>query len=267
MEFIYYFIIPGFFPTLFWLFYYYRKDLHPEPKLYVFVIFILGGLASIPILIFQIFLSCIIGDTCIILKDNYLWKNPYIETFIFIAFSIIIYAFIEEYFKYAVVRDFVINKKYFDEPIDAIMYMIFSALGFATVENMLFILQYAKEGVSGVSEFYSLLFFRFFTANLVHITSSGILGYFLAKSLMSKNHLYHHFVRKTYIKIGLFFATILHSFYNILIIMYNKEPGNFIIQKGQEGIVVVAIFLLIIFGIYILGHLIEILNRKSLKSL
>ena len=89
MVFIYFlYIIFGILPSLAWLFYYLKKDLHPESKKMILKIFLLGSLTTIPVYIIQKQLIEILG----------IINLPSI--FIYLIYWFLIIAFTEELFKY-----------------------------------------------------------------------------------------------------------------------------------------------------------------------
>lgn len=255
----------GLFPTLIWLFYYYRKDIHPEPKKYVLKAFLLGALTSLPVFAVQVFISCAIGDKCILLQtQNPIWQNPYAGLLIFMAVSVFSYAYIEEYFKYVVIKDFIITQKYFSEPVDAIMYMIYSALGFATIENILISLGYVRH-LNMDASFTSILLFRFFGANLIHVISSGIVGYYLFKALCEHGEFYHKFRHHYFVDVGLGLAALLHFSYNFFIIILS-DPKILGVVSSHEKYLFPALFIVIFVGYEVLAHLINKLNHLLLKN-
>lgn len=247
-------------PTLAWLIIYYRKDLHPEPKRYVMRAFLLGVMVSIPVLLAQVMIGCAAGDRCLFNESGQeLWPNAYLDTLGFLVGSVFVYAFIEEYFKYLIVKELVVTEQYFDEPVDAIMYMIFTALGFATVENVLVGLSYDTV----TNGLLLVLLGRFIGANLIHVISSGIVGYFLARALSEDGKLYHTFIHHSYLTMGLIAATLLHFLYNFFILMYNtnNDPGGR--EYIYEKYFLVHLFLLIFLGYIILSHYLKKLNYLS----
>ena len=123
-------------------------------------------------------------------------------------------AFVEEVVKFYAVRLTVLNDPEFDEPIDAMVYMMAAALGFAAIENTLIVFQTHPEGVAVTT---NTLILRFIGATLLHALSSGLLGYFLAISWFFQHH------RKKLIFIGLFMATIFHFTFNIIIFAFEKQ--------------------------------------------
>jgi len=133
----------------------------------------------------------------------------------FIFYQFVIIALVEEFFKYLVVKEKVINDPEFDEPIDVMLYMIIAALGFAALENLL-VLFPGKEPFL-FKQTVTISAFRFIGATFLHALSSGTLGYFLALSI---------FEPKRKIKLiltGIIIATILHGLFNISIIGIEKN--------------------------------------------
>lgn len=120
-------------------------------------------------------------------------------------------AFIEEYVKYLVVKFLVLRRADFDEPVDAMIYMITAALGFAAVENILFVFPVFRENIFLGLEITTN---RFLGANLLHALSSAIVGFFLARAWFSPHR--HH-----YIALGIIFASFLHALFNYLILIHD----------------------------------------------
>jgi len=124
-------------------------------------------------------------------------------------------AFIEELLKYLVVRYQVLKHPEFDEPVDAMLYMIIAALGFAGVENILILFQLGPAILWG--EALEISIFRIIGATFLHALASGLVGYFLALSIFEKQK------RTKLLILGLGIATLLHGLYNFSIM---KIEGN-----------------------------------------
>jgi RsiW-degrading membrane proteinase PrsW (M82 family) len=184
---IYYVFLSFLFPFL-WIFYFYKKDKHPEPVFWLFFAFLLGISSAIISYYFQ-------KNLDLFLTEN--WQRY------------LLFALIEEFFKFFVILLFIFPQKVFDEPIDAMIYMMFSALGFAFFENLFLVL--SPKTINVVST----LFFRFFGANLLHILASSLIGYgyaFLVKT------------RRIFpLVVSFFSGTFLHFLYNYIII--SLPPG------------------------------------------
>ena len=83
---IFLYIIFGILPSLTWLFYYLRKDLHPESKKMILKVFLWGALSTIPVLIVQLSLTKLL---------NYI---PLPSIYFYIIYWFLVIAFTEEIF-------------------------------------------------------------------------------------------------------------------------------------------------------------------------
>jgi len=185
-------------PSLIWLVFYLRKDRHPEPNKMVIKVFLLGVL-SVPIAWLLEFGASLISEKLEIINKLF--------------FIIIGFALIEEILKYLVIRFWVLKSPDFDEAVDAMIYMIISALGFAAAENI-YLLSQMQPAILPLQSAIEFSMSRFLGATFLHALASGIAGYFLAASLIVKSS-----IRKTLIGGGLLAATILHSVFNYIIIL------------------------------------------------
>ena len=211
------YLLLTFLPPVLWLLFYLREDRkHPEPKHLLIAVFFGGIGAAFLSIVVELFL---LGDLTE-LKNGLLtdflpgiFRNP------FAVFLVI--AFVEEYAKYFAVKKLVVGREEFDEPIDAMIYMMTAALGFAAIENFLFAHKvFFVDFASGVA----LTANRFIGANLLHALSSGIIGYFLAHSFFAP-------YRRHFIAAGVILASVLHAFFNYFIIIREATPQalNFLI--------------------------------------
>ncbi|MCX6718722.1 MAG: PrsW family intramembrane metalloprotease [Candidatus Staskawiczbacteria bacterium] len=196
------YIIFGVLPSLIWLGYYLRKDAHPEPKKMIVRIFLWGALITLPVFLVQIGLKFLLDKISI---DLFIYDLIY--WFLIIAFS-------EEFFKYLVIKIKVVNSPHLDEPLDIMLYMVVAALGFAAVENILYLFS-----PSGQMSFNQLVnralvidIVRFIGATFLHTLCSAVIGYSLAISFCE--------VKTKYISavFGIFVAVLLHGLYDFSII-------------------------------------------------
>jgi len=188
----------GFVPSLIWLGFYLRKDVHPEPKEMVIKIFILGMGCAVVAAFVGILLSDFIQNSGLPL-----FFSLFLQVFIAVAL-------IEEIAKYLPIHFYVLNDPEFDEPIDAMIYMIISGLGFAALENILFLFKsFLSSGMLG--ETLVALFGRFISATFLHALTSASIGYFLALSILKKRGRTFFFI------LGILLSTTLHGIYNFAI--------------------------------------------------
>jgi len=211
----FFYIILGLLPSFIWLCFYLSKDKHPEPKSMVLKIFIWGILIAPLAVLLELFLIWLIQPSVHPLEiltaswtDYPIWK--------IILASTLIPASVEEYLKYNVVKFKVLKSSDFDEPVDAMIYCIIAALGFAAVENLLIVIKELSFTQSFLRIFLKMLV-RFLGATFVHALASGIVGYYLAKGLLNPKN------RKKLIFLGLVLAIIFHACYNFLIIITPKK--------------------------------------------
>ncbi len=191
-------ILIGSLPSLIWLGYWLRKDCHPEPKTLITKTLLLGIILS-PLaiagqLLFVQFLSNITGAVPSELQNSswfYLWA-----------------ALVEEFVKYLAVYFVVLRSPDFDEPVDAMVYMLTAAMGFAAMENILVINHVIGDGVQATIGLWGL---RFVGATLLHALSSALLGYFIALAWFYFPH------RRALFLIGLALASIFHWVFNLFI--------------------------------------------------
>jgi len=140
------------------------------------------------------------------------WSLQTLGLIIASAKLILIWSLIEETVKYAAAQFTLLSQPEFDEPVDAMIYLITVALGFAAVENALFLFDVLLQG--GTSIYFLLTGqLRFLGATIVHTVASGIVGAAIALS-----YCYRLAAKVAAILAGLTTATILHAFFNFFII-------------------------------------------------
>ena len=219
----------GLAPSLIWLSFYLKKDCHPEPKHMLAKAFLMGIIISPFAILLQLGFSEIrsIFDYEIFAPGSpvfFLWSS-----------------FVEEFLKFFAVYLVVMRSPDFDEPVDAMIYMITVALGFAAIENILVMFNLIPDGAGTALNTLAL---RFVGATLLHALASGLMGYFLAVSWFFQEH------KKKLIVFGLTIATLFHAVFNMLIASA-QESANPVIG------LVYTTFLLII-----LAFLVSILFDK-----
>lgn len=126
-------------------------------------------------------------------------------------------AFAEELVKFYGVAIIAIRSPDFDEPMDAMIYMICAALGFAAIENILFLFKLIPEGnffvaqAGTVDAALKTLALRSVGATVLHALSSAMIGYFLAMSWFFAHH------RKKLIVIGIIVGSLFHFSFNVFL--------------------------------------------------
>ncbi|MEK7077450.1 MAG: PrsW family glutamic-type intramembrane protease [Patescibacteria group bacterium] len=238
-------VLLGLLPSFAWLIFYLKEDSHPEPKRLIALTFLAGGLFAFFAFFAQLFLVRLLCGTsglessrpfeCLSAADG---RLPFFLTFpIFLA----AFALLEEVVKFAAAYFSVHRSKAFNEPVDAMVYMVVAALGFAAVENLGIVNFGALPAGTPWSETFQTISMRFIGATLLHALSSAIVGYYWAASIRD-------FGLKRPLLWGLFLATALHAMFNYLILTY--ETATY------------TVVLLVVIGFFVLNDF-EKLNRRA----
>jgi RsiW-degrading membrane proteinase PrsW (M82 family) len=207
----------GLLPSVIWLLFYLRKDKHPEPNRMVIKIFLWGMLMGPLAILAELFIKWLMNPVDLANFIDILRMNTR-DGYLFIGI-VFIAPLVEEIVKYAVVRFAVLKNPEFDEPLDVMLYMIITALGFAAIENLLLVFQ---TPLPAFSEVVTLAALRFISATFLHALASGLLGYWLARSL------YDPAKKIQYLARGFGLAIFFHASYNYLswIISDNQPYGS-----------------------------------------
>ena len=215
----------SFLPPLVWLLFYLHEDRHPEPKHLILLIFIAGIFSALAAIAAEL---AFFGQPPVFAGLLYNFY-PAVLALPAVVFSGV--ALIEEYLKYLAVKIFALARPEFDEPIDAMIYMVTAALGFAAIENILFLIPaFEHSFLSG----FELTANRFLGANLLHALSSGIVGYALARHFFSP-------WRKHAVAVGIIAAGALHALFNYLIIVRDSMPSSLVLLALLLTLMAVAV--------------------------
>lgn len=205
----------GLIPIVVWLWFWLREDREkPEPARLIFRVF-LAGAASVGIAYFLERITCdfpSLRAACLGLTDHSQFAAG-AQTKILL----LIWSGIEEVLKFFAAYLIVFRQSAFDEPVDSMIYLITAALGFAALENSIFLFKSLTEtGLGAVFLLTGNL--RFLGANIVHIVASAFVG-----GMMALSFCFHGGRRFGYILLGLITATLLHALFNFLIIVSESE--------------------------------------------
>ncbi|MBP5291577.1 MAG: PrsW family intramembrane metalloprotease [Lachnospiraceae bacterium] len=181
-------------PALFLMRYIYRLDkVEPEPSDLLFKLFRTGITAA--------FLSMVlewVGE--MVLNILPLSSNSAIYT---ILFAFLVVAAIEEGTKYFLMHKVVWNSPFFDFRFDGIVYSAFTSLGFAAIENVLYVFRYGL----GTAVIRALL------SVPGHLAFSVVFGTFYGRAKMFRNRGMEVESRMC-LTIGYLLSVFLHGFYD-----------------------------------------------------
>ena len=138
--------------------YFIKKDRFPEPTHLLVKTFLFGLLITVPIVVLEFALSGVI------IPLSASWWAPFLNAFLVAGFS-------EELFKFLVLHLYCARKRDFDEPMDAVVYSVVVSLGFACLENVLYVMQGGMLAAA----------LRAVTAVPVHASLGALMGYYYAK--------------------------------------------------------------------------------------
>jgi len=198
-------ILPGFFIMSL----IYNLDVQDKEPLWLLAIaFILGALnLHLDIDILEFLLS----------------SNDVQNNFLRVGVEAITVATTEEVLKFLVVILIIYPSKYFDEPFDGIVYSVFVGMGFATAENLTFVLQGSA----------SLAVMRMITAVPAHFVFAVIIGYYLGKAKRKKKSQF------IFIVLAILLPIVFHALYDYFLFI-DFVPGVWV-----GGIITLAIALII----------------------
>ena len=166
--------------------YIYLKDKHErEPFRLLAISFLYGVLSTFVTLL----ISAPVQSLLILREDDV--AHQFVNAFFKVAF-------IEEFSKFIFIRFILFPNKHFNEPFDGIVYAVMVGMGFATLENILYVFQFGF--TTGI--------LRMFTAVPAHATFAVLMGYFLGKAKFSLDK------KLYYSLLGLFVATLFHGAYD-----------------------------------------------------
>lgn len=173
------------------LFIFHRDAYNREPKRNLFASFILGAVVVYPAALIEVALNKYSDDTI---------TGIAISAFFVVALT-------EELAKFIVLRFYAYPKKSFDEPLDGIVYGVMAGMGFATLENILYVLQGGMQTA----------FLRMFLAVPAHATFGVLMGYYAGRAKFdSKNS-------GRLLLTGLFLAVLFHGLYDFFLFLQGNR--------------------------------------------
>lgn len=153
------FILLALAPGVFWLWFFARRDVYqPEPLRLIALTFFLGMVSTVPALLLE---ALFLGNSSA--TGGILDPTSLAVTMLFVVGPV------EETVKFASVRLGPFRTRYFDEPADGLVYSAAASLGFASVENLGYILTFGP----------AVMLVRAPLSTLAHVVFGSIWGYAL----------------------------------------------------------------------------------------
>lgn len=204
-------------PVFLLCYFIYQKDAHKEPGALLAKLFGFGCLTAIPILIVELFLDPFFSTDHVI---------DFLTLFINVFVGI---ALIEEGFKWLVIKFIGFDNNEFDEIYDSIVYSVFVSLGFACVENIMYVFYYG----------FGTGIVRALTAIPGHTSFGVIMGYFFSKAKVNQMNHNNGLVTQNLI-CSLAVPAVIHTLYDA-IIMYAENTKMYSFE------ILFLIFIIILF--------------------
>lgn len=191
------FILSALLPVVFFCFFIYLRDTDKEPIWILALSFLIGALITIPIAGIEFFLTHLLIDLGI---------GGSLKNFLN-AFAIA--GVIEEGIKYIAVYLFLRRNRFFDQCYDGIVYAAFISLGFASVENLLYIWRLGFETA----------IVRAFMAIPAHMLFAVFMGYYFALGFRSDQK-----KRTKHFLLALIVPVIFHGLYDFFLFDLEQSP-------------------------------------------
>jgi RsiW-degrading membrane proteinase PrsW (M82 family) len=194
-------ILPGL-AICWWI--YHQDRYEKEPPSLLIRAFICGCLSTLPAILLQTQMQALENP-------DSLWDTA--------VFAFIVVGLTEELSKFLLLRFFIYPKDDFNEPMDGIVYMVMVGMGFATLENLLYVL-----GTEGNGGGFTTAVGRAFTAVPAHAAFAVIMGSYIGLAKFKPEK------RDAYMLVGIFLAVFFHGLYDF-----------FLLQQVYQGLAALAI--------------------------
>lgn len=169
-------------------FFYLKNQMATEPRKTLLQTFIYGAILTFPIMFLQY-----------VLTEEQLFAHPFIQ-------SVLFSSIIEELFKWLILILVIYHYVEFDDPYDGVLYGVTVSLGFATVENIFYLMSYGIDTA----------FFRALLPVSSHALFGVVMGYYLGRAKFNtKNQ------QRFLLSCALFIPMLLHISYNAILALQN----------------------------------------------
>ncbi|MGQ0739242.1 MAG: GNAT family N-acetyltransferase [Bacteroidota bacterium] len=178
------------------LFIFHRDAYNREPKLNLIVSFFLGVLSIIPAFFIE---KAFVDNFGTGLVDQA------VKAFFIVALT-------EELCKFTALRFYSYRQRSFDEPFDGIVYSVMVSMGFATLENILYVSNSIQYGQG-----YQVALLRMFLSVPAHATFGVLMGYHIGRAKFETNR------TAALTILGLFWAVFFHGAYDAFL-FWQQSP-------------------------------------------
>lgn len=205
-------LIAALVPVALILFFIYKKDTEKEPVKLLAKCFVWGIVSAIP----AVFLA-------MILESEAAHESDFVNAF---NLAFLGAAIPEEIVKFVILYWLIWKSSEFNQHYDGIVYAVFISLGFAAIENVLYVME----------EGYGVALMRAFLSVPAHAFFGVSMGYFFSLAKFTPG-----FQRKKYLFYSLFIPILLHGLFDFFLFYASGENIN-------EGF---AVFLMLLFFAFV----------------
>ena len=170
---------------------FYRDVYDKEPAMNLVLAFIWGMLSTLPAVAVEMATDSFRGLSIVSI----------------IITSFLLTALPEEFSKFLPLRYYGFSRRSFDEPLDGIVYGIMVSMGFATIENIVYVYEYGM----------SIALMRIFTAVPAHAAFGVIMGYYVGKAKFDSIH------RNRLLLKAVLIPAVVHGCYDLFLFMTQNE--------------------------------------------
>jgi RsiW-degrading membrane proteinase PrsW (M82 family) len=186
------------------LFIYSLNKYNREAIRYLIIAFILGMVSTLPALVIQTISVDVRNDPYRHSILSYLW------------YAFVVVALSEEGSKFLVLRAYAYPKAVFKEPFDGVVFAVMIGMGFATVENIEYVIKFGLE--TGVS--------RFFLAIPAHAAFAVLMGYPVGRAKFDKGRSWWLMGK------GLLVAVVFHGSFDFFLFLQQSRQAEKYFSTG-----------------------------------
>jgi RsiW-degrading membrane proteinase PrsW (M82 family) len=223
----------------------YCRDRLREPRRVVLITMALGGVIAIPVLLVQFPVSIMLGLEFDMVPATVAQA---------LGLAFIVAALVEEGFKFGVLRFYSARHDAFDEPFDGIVYGVAASLGFALVENVLYVAGSMMEGgfVGGLT----VAIARAILAVPLHASCGVIMGACIGLG---------HFGRGAWWSVlGVVLAVVVHGTYDTFI--FATEVPTVAANGTLSAVLLLGVPVTALLGVAVAGVVIARFRRQQLLA-